>query len=284
MIPLNKTNNEYRIFMYIRYIFLLIGGLMFSVLAINLYAEETKDPLEKEEETEKNERVTSKHKKPIVTISGREIITRSAKKEKTFINVLPEALQTKRSRALLEKRTHIVPANHNPYTGSTTAPLQIILFSDMSCTPCVTLEKELNKIKEKEKLADHMRITHIYMPENVTRGTNLAEFYGKLAQKYGKFWEYREALLKMRNLNEEAYLELLLEIGVSKMKTRSSAIRHARKFYKELDWDAAFAKKSRLKNPPHIFINGIHLGSNGIDLKYLPDIINYESFLKGIKE
>lgn len=211
---------------------------------------------------------------PTISINGRPVLTIEQDITLRKEAVLPEALKSPKFRHIMAKRKLITPYTHNPARGDVDALVTVIEMVDLSCAQCLPFLKTLDTwIAEQEVPVRHV---HVYMPVDQYNTANPAAFYSKVAQYQNQFWAYRTALTEMASVAPELYFQLLMQLDIPRAEARLAAQRHARQYYKELDADSLIARKLKLNNPPHFFINGIHVGEGGVPLEHLTDVLTFE--------
>lgn len=187
--------------------------------------------------------------------------------------LLPDSLKNPEFKKKLKNKIYVKAFSHSPRIGVKYAPIEIIEFMDLGCGEnCMEIMQKLSKLQERHP--QKVRLTHIYMPAK--EGLNMVNFYGKIAAKNDVFWPYRKRILTENIAEGQKALEELLDLGVSRAAIRLAARREADAYYKELDQEKFLADKLELRNPPHLFVNGIHVGEGGIPLDKLEDVILYE--------
>lgn len=253
-----------------------VVGLFFAALGFTyVQAEETENGEDAPAEAVEEESNPFSFVAPSITIGGQTISSFNAhgKQDNTSL-LLPESLKRPDFRKKLKEKVTIRTLPHTPSTGRTHAPINIIEFLDLGCgADCRDITDRLYKLQERHP--KKVRFQHLYMPLD-DKAVNMVNFYGKIAEKEKVFWDYRKSVLQ-NEINEAAdALKALLDLNVAQTSIRLAARTQARTFYRELDQDALLATKLRLGKPPHLFVNGIHVGAGGIPLENLEDVILYE--------
>lgn len=211
---------------------------------------------------------------PTVTIAGQTVITRKMLYNQELEAATPASLKGEAGRDMLSRRVTVGGYSHNPSVGPLEGPLQVIEMTDLACVPCLETSKVLDTLME--KYAGKMRLTNIHAPMNRFNDVNMPAFYGKVAQRGGKFWEYRKALQNLQNPTPDTYFETLIDVGMDRLEARRLLQTESRRFYRELDADAQLAEQLHVGTPPHVFVNGIHVGVNAIPLEKLADVVFYD--------
>lgn len=221
---------------------------------------------------------------PTVTIGGKMVVTHAMQVADDVSASTPAGLRAKGMDQVLANRANIVPYAHNPMRGALDAPVQVVLFEDLSCVPCMA---SLGKIDA--ALADYASktlVVYVHTPSKSYQDTNLPAFYGKVAQRFGKFWDYRAALIGANSADDKVIFDLLLKTGVKEREVRTLVMNDSRRFYRELDADVTLARNFAVGKPPVVFVNGIRLGSGGLPLERLGDVLSYvtERLRRGLPE
>jgi hypothetical protein len=210
---------------------------------------------------------------PTVTIGGKAVVTYDKSIENDLNAALPDSFKHSSDKELLERRFNIRPYAHSPALGNMHAPIKVFQFTDLSCGQCMP---ELAKIDAAlQEISSSVYIRHIHAPMERFQDTNMPAFYGKIADRGGVFWEYRYNLIKENPSSADAMFELLVKSGVPISEARSMMMTDARRFYRQLDADALLARTFGAGKPPVLFVNGIRVGSGGIPLERLPEVLKY---------
>ena len=211
---------------------------------------------------------------PNVSIGGQTIITSRMQFDRELATATPAALQNPDDTETLRRRLRITPYSHNPTMGPQDAAVTILEMTDLSCVACSKALAAVDKVMDAN--AGKVRLINLHNPVNQFNDVNLPAFYGKVAQRGGLFWQYRKAVEGLTNPTPDSYFETLISVGMDRMQARRLLTTEARRFYRELDADATLCKQIGVGNPPHLYVNGIHLGENGISIDKLPDVMAYE--------
>jgi protein-disulfide isomerase len=258
-----------------------LGLLLFFTLCVTSinygYAANITVPEHHSKIKEKERKAKLPEQHPAVHISGKEVIPGSAKKRTIprTVDTLPEKLQTERAKSAIATRRKIKVYEHNPSYGPENAPIEIVEMTDLNCLQCMAFLKKLDEVVEQDKYKDKVRFTHIHLPVDLYNSTNPAAFYGKIAQKQGYFWEYRKQLFAIDEIKDNTFINKLVSVGGNAVQIRKLVRFNARKFYKELDADALYAKSIGETKPPTVFINGIKVGHN-IKIDEISALLDYE--------
>ena len=224
---------------------------------------------------------------PSIHIGGRNVMQYLHESRVQDVKVeLPEALRDLTFRKFFMRRKGFEVPPYAPHRGPNTSEVAIVEFSDPGCVTCQDDMKEFEKILEKSKILqgrEEVPITriikqcHIYAASEAAGPLGLAAFYARVAERLGKFWEYREQIIHAKNMGEQDYFTLLVETGVPMSKIRTVAIHDSRQIYRELDADALKVEEKGFPNAPFWLVNGILVSKNyGVPLHLLDQVIAYE--------
>lgn len=254
---------------YFKKIFLYLPGFLFCACIFSAGAQEQVKAEEPSADASK-----TRQKASTVYINGKPVVTRKDFAAHARKN-MPASLKDKRVQQIMQQRHKIRYYDHSPMSGGLEAPITILEMTDLSCVQCMDLIREVEKIRA--KFSNDVRYVYVHLPLDVYNGSNPAAFYGRLAQYYGVFEDYRSSLLQLDDASENVYLQKLLEAGVGRREMRDVIRRQAREFYKQLDADTQLAKRYGVERPPAIFVNGIRVGGdNGLPVDLLEDLLKYE--------
>lgn len=209
---------------------------------------------------------------PVITIGGLKVEGIKQQQEALSAYLTPASLKNPSDQQLLERHFSFTPYAHNPTRGNPDSPLTVVEFTDLACGQCFPY---MAKEDAAVAAAGNVRQTSIHLPVNRYNDTNLAAFYGKIAQLNGKFWDYRTALMQNPPKESEDLIKALIGVGVQERAARQSLLTNARQFYRELDADAKLAQALGLSRPPHFYVNGISVGEDAIDREKVGDVISF---------
>ncbi|PIZ31833.1 MAG: hypothetical protein COY40_00860 [Alphaproteobacteria bacterium CG_4_10_14_0_8_um_filter_53_9] len=210
---------------------------------------------------------------PTVTIGGRTVLTAEELKAKEQAEDLGKAANNNPLKFKLQQQWQVKAYAHNPTRGKPDALVKVYEFSDLSCIQCM---KYLTQADAAMKEGKSIYQTQIHAPVSQYQDTNLAAFYGKVAQRSGKFWEYREALQTLEAPKPEDYFDILLKIGSNRAEVRKILNTESRRLYRELDADADLAMRVRVGEPPAFIINGSKVGDGGIPREEFEVVLAYQ--------
>lgn len=188
--------------------------------------------------------------------------------------IMPASLRDPASQAELGRRFKFTPYAHNPTRGPLDPVVTLVEFNDLACGQCRAAVSASDAGYFKD--SGWVRQVSIHLPLTRYSDTNVMAFYGKVAQRAGKYWEYRQKLLEVgEKAGAEEAFAALRSIGIEEAQTRRWLVREARRFYRELDADASLGRALGLDNPPHFYVNGIHVGERGIARDKASDVVGW---------
>lgn len=225
---------------------------------------------------------TEEPKEPVKPVSESALPTQIYQSKQRFKKIPSVFINGKRVKSMLEENMgqslgsrnknkvfnyntvrDITIFTHTPRIGSSSAPVKIIEMTDLSCLQCQPLMKIADSIYE--KYHQQVQLLHIHLPVDLYNSTNPAAFYGQMAQKENVFWNYRKNLYKLKKVNDNAFVDSLIDSNLSFNDIRKLSRSGARQFYKELDADAQMAKRLGEMKPPVLFVNGIRVSPNATE-------------------
>lgn len=213
---------------------------------------------------------------PEVTIGGEAVISSFTLRQEELVHLAPEAIMQQAKQGVLDRTIKVSPFAHNPRRGPTSNPsLTVLEFTDLGCPSCMPAMADADAGFAKH-VSDTLFIT-IHSPLDIANDTNLAAFYGKVAQRQNLFWEYRERLIKMGKATPDDYFSALIDSGADRLAVRRMMINEARRFYRELDADSRLARGLNFTAPPIYLANGVTLKTEGaLTSKNLGDVLTYQ--------
>ena len=217
--------------------------------------------------------------RPVIKIFGKEVLSQADKTEQLAEEALPETWQSRQNQKLLEQRVEVPYYRHSPTIGPEDAPLTIIEMTDLSCVQCMEVVRRMESLRNSETYHDHIRFIYVHLPVDLYNATNPAAFYGRLAQKSGRFWEYRHNVINLKETPENIYAEKLIDTGLDRDSLRKLIRDHTRRAYRELDADTMMTKKLKEERPPVYFINGVRIDQD-TPPETVTDLLDYELKLK----
>lgn len=197
---------------------------------------------------------------PTQAVPGLHAVTAELEAEDALKKALPASLNRPDILRALRLRKDVPLAPYTPILGGMNAPITLVEFNDLNCLQCRDGLKLADSIYEKHK--NTVRLAHRYAPFDRKASTNLAAFYGKLAQQQNMFWQFRAALANLTEFTPATLGKVLTEVGVSPRMLRQDFFPNARLYYAQLDEDAALAEELKIKVPPQLFLSGMKIGED----------------------
>ena len=140
-----------------------------------------------------------------------------------------------------------------PVTGSKTAPVQLVVFSDFECPFCGRVNPTIDQVKK--QYGDKVAVAFKHFPLSFHKNAEPAAVASLAAHKQGKFWEMHDKLFEnQRALSRNDFVSYAKDLGLD-----------VGKFEKDLDdpslkqWvkdDMAEGSKVGVRGTPATFING----------------------------
>lgn len=189
------------------------------------------------------------------------------------VEKLPPSLRTEEAQKALANRTELPIYSHNPTLGPDTAPITVVIMTDLDCDDCSQLVSEVTHLRK--DYPKTVRIVHKNLPQSPYAIGKMAAFYGKLAQRQGHFWEFRDKLATMKDYKVDDLNNALLSVGVDLAASQRLVRQSARDIYRELDADVQQAQNLSLHEPPLMFVNGVRMGKD-VPFSALDALIHYE--------
>ncbi len=210
---------------------------------------------------------------PLVTIGGTPVQRHVDMIAKAEEDSTPMALRQRGMDQVLMRRISLTPFAHNPRHGPADARVQVVVLEDLGCESCWPAMTTINTTLQ--DYASSTQVVWIHTPSQRLQPTNMAAFYGKVAAKNAKFWEYRAAVLENKPKTSALYFELLAKLGLDPRDIRETMRTDARRFYREMDADTLTARTFGFDTPPMVLVNGIVVGHDGLPLDLLNDVLAY---------
>ena len=262
---------------HLTHVSLILVVLLFAALSFSPYAEDKKEKNNAATEVSETNVIstTAPPPPPSITIGGRDVMQVIREGAEGTTLAIPPELADDMTQYYISRRARLRPFTHNPITGENKNGVTVIELIDLGCIPCIEDLRQVHALLA--PYMDRIQLIHMYAPTTESNPLQLSEFYGKVAQKNNKFWDYRERIMGLKNVQNGTYFNLLTQLGIDPLQIRRATVQQSRRFYKELDADAKLIKRSRIKESPIWFVNGIKVGSTGaLSIDKLPHLLDYE--------
>ncbi len=159
----------------------------------------------------------------------------------------------------LNKRVDI-PIDGSPTLGPDSAQITLVEFSDFQCPFCARASATVGALKK--KYGDKMRLVFKHFPLQFHKQAKEASSAAMAAGKQGKFWEFRNILLKRQAQwgvpgPQSVFVKYAkeLKLDIEKFKTDMAD----KSFATKVDADVALGKKIGVSGTPAFFLNGVML-------------------------
>jgi protein-disulfide isomerase len=149
----------------------------------------------------------------------------------------------------------VASAGH-PSTGTQSAPVTIIEFSDFQCPFCRAAESSLRQVRQ--KYGDQIRLVYMDFPLSFHPHAMDAARAGRCAADQGKFWEFHDALfLEQKSLDPDSLKHTAIRVGLDPDKFNAclSSDRHNTGIRQDMAEGSALG----VTGTPTFFINGREL-------------------------
>ena len=140
-----------------------------------------------------------------------------------------------------------------PAKGGTSAPIQIIEFSDFECPFCFRANPTIAKILS--TYGDRVRLVYRHYPLPNHPNARPAAEAAECANEQGRFWEYHDRLFANQSrLSTPDLKQHAADLGLDAGKFNTCV--DARRFQSKVDEDLEAAQQLGVSGTPHFFING----------------------------
>ena len=150
-----------------------------------------------------------------------------------------------------------IPVGNAAVTGSQSAKVTIIEFSDYQCPYCSRVEPTLEKLKR--SYGKDLRVAFKHNPLPFHQNAAPASRAALAAREQGddKFWAYHAKLFQNQDKLDEQHLEQFAqELGLNVAKWKSDLGQNKSKYDEQIQRDQAEASKFGARGTPAFFING----------------------------
>ena len=144
-----------------------------------------------------------------------------------------------------------------PVTGSASAKVTIIEFSDYQCPFCSRVEPTIEKVKH--TYGKDVRVAFKHSPLPFHPNAAPAARAAMTAQEQGveKFWAFHTKLFENQDkLDEQHFAEFAQQVGLDVSKFKNDLGQNKAKYDAQIEADKAEAAKFGANGTPHFFING----------------------------
>lgn len=141
-------------------------------------------------------------------------------------------------------------AKHNPIKGKSNAKITLHAFSDFQCTFCAKSAQELKLLTEKHK--NKLKVVFHHLPLSNHTFAKPAAIASVCAQEQGKFWEFHDAIFKLRNLDSTSIDVVAKQISLNQELFESC--RKNPEVAQLIDDDLNKAKKLGIQSTPSFIL------------------------------
>ena len=173
-----------------------------------------------------------------------------------------------------EAKNMASPAEFNlenrPRLGESSAPVEIVVFSDFQCPFCARAAETMHKVYEARPEA--ISIVFKQMPlTSIHQYAAAASLVSVYAHEKGKFWEIHDQLFKsQKELDAQKLTDILESLGATKDELFDPE--KGQQYGVFVIEDVEDARKANVEGTPSFFINGVSIEGGG----------NYERLLSRV--
>jgi protein-disulfide isomerase len=156
-------------------------------------------------------------------------------------------------RVMLEPPRQAVSAANAPAKGPTSAPIELIEFSDFQCPFCQRANPTVDQVLQ--TYGDRIHFVYRHFPLANHPNAHPAAEASQCAAEQGKFWPYHDKLFANPSKLSDADLKAhAAEIGADTAKFNACVDSH--KYRSLVDADARAGEEAGVNGTPAFFING----------------------------
>ncbi|MBN2459517.1 thioredoxin domain-containing protein [Candidatus Woesearchaeota archaeon] len=161
-------------------------------------------------------------------------------------------------------RIRVPLENSDPYIGSDSARIVLVVFSDYSCPNCAVGEETVKALM-KMYPDDIIYFFKNYPLRSIHPNAYNAALAALCAKEQGKFWEYHDILYQNQKAQSVEYLKAYaVELGLDPEQFNSCL--ESQKYKSQVDNDIKVGSSVGVTGTPAFFINGIYvLGARPMD-------------------
>jgi protein-disulfide isomerase len=144
-----------------------------------------------------------------------------------------------------------------PVTGSASAKVTIIEFSDYQCPFCSRVEPTIEKVKHTYGKDVRVAFKHSPLPFHPNAAPAARAAMAAQEQGVEKFWAFHAKLFENQDkLDEQHFAEFAQQVGLDVSKFKNDLGQNKAKYDAQIEADKAEAAKFGANGTPHFFING----------------------------
>jgi protein-disulfide isomerase len=156
-------------------------------------------------------------------------------------------------RTMLEPPRQKVASANSPAKGSTSAPIEMIEFSDFQCPFCLRADPTVQQVLK--TYGDRIRFVYRHYPLPNHPSARPAAEAAACANEQGKFWPYHDRLFgNPTKLSAADLKQHAAELGLNASQFNACVDSH--KFKAEVDADIRDGERAGVNGTPAFFING----------------------------
>lgn len=159
-----------------------------------------------------------------------------------------------------------------PRTGSASAPVQIVEFSDFECPYCGIAAKTVHELEA--KYGDKVSISFVNFPLPMHPNAKKAAEGALCANDQGKFWEYHDKLFaNQKQLDPASLNQYATELGLDAGKFATCL--ESGKMGAVVESDIEKGRAVGMQGTPGFYVNGIHI-SGAVPIEAFSEVIDAE--------
>lgn len=167
-----------------------------------------------------------------------------------------------------------VDAGSSPSTGSDSAKVTIIEFSDFQCPFCSRAAKTVSEIKKKYGNKIKLVFKHFPLPMHQQAGPASEASMCVFEQNKDKFWKFHDmAFDKQSALDNDSLVKYAKAVGADEKKFKECF--DSKKFADAVKADVAYGEKLGVRSTPTFFVNG-QLLSGALPVDQFSEVIDEE--------
>ncbi len=173
---------------------------------------------------------------------------------------------------LLDPPRFPVDPGQSPRTGTASAPVQIVEFSDFECPYCGIAAKTVHDVEA--KYGDKVSISFVNFPLPMHANAKKAAEASLCANEQGKFWEYHDKLFaNQKQLDPASLARYAIELGLDGRKFEVCL--ESGKMGATVEADLEKGRSVGMQGTPGFYVNGIHI-SGAVPIEAFSEVIDAE--------
>ena len=154
---------------------------------------------------------------------------------------------------MLEPPRQVVSAANSPAKGSTSAPIEMIEFSDFQCPFCLRADPTVRQVLG--TYGDRIRFVYRHNPLPNHPNARPAAEAAACAGEQGKFWPYHDRLFaNPTKLSDADFKQAAVELGLNAPQFNACVDTH--KLKAQVDADIKDGEEAGVNGTPAFFVNG----------------------------